>query len=762
MTAKPSTTPPANERTIGLVGATGVGVGAIVGGGILVLAGVALRSTGPSAILAFALNGFIAVLTALSFAEMSAAFPESGGAYTFAKKVLDVRSAFGVGWILWFAYIVAGVLYALGFASFALATVRALWETAPAWLDQRTTVVAVALAPTGVYTLSLIRKATGGGEWATWGKVVVFVVLILAGAWAFIGRGGEATQSLSPFFAKGFGGLVQAMGFTFIALQGFDLIAAIAGEVKSPARVIPRAMLLSLGAALVIYIPLLFIVSTVGVESGGSIVAMSEAEPDTVMATAVRNYMGPVGFWLVMVAAMLSTLSALSANLLAASRIALSMAGDRTLPVVLGQRHKTLGTPVMAIYASALALTTILLMVPDVAAAGAAASLIFLVAFALAHLTSILARRRSRDRTSVVLDPVAVTDADRDVPAPSFQTPWFPAVPVVGGLACMGMAIFQGVTVPAAGGIAVVWLGLGVLLYFALFSGRAQTFDAFTQAMDPALVRLRGHSPLVLVPVANPQSAGAMVSVAAAIAPPKVGRVMLLNVMRPPQPRGDDDPPESIQSSQLVVGEALRKSLEAGHKPEALITIAHAPWPEIGRVAQEHRCEGLLLGLTQALEKISGGHLEELLNAVPGDFTFLKSPDGWNLSDVRRVLVPVGGRGGHVELRARLLGSLDRDFPRESTWLQVISPDATDAVERETKAKLTKLAADHTFGLPVVAVERSLDPVRTIVEHAGKHDLLVIGLQRQPDGRRVFGEFALRVAREAPCAVIMVSRGGAR
>jgi len=100
-----------------------VGVGAIVGGGIFVLGGVAFEATGPSAVVAFALNGVIAVLTALSFAELASAFPESGGAYTYAKKVLTVRAAFGVGWVLWFAYIVAGVLYALGFAEFAAAII---------------------------------------------------------------------------------------------------------------------------------------------------------------------------------------------------------------------------------------------------------------------------------------------------------------------------------------------------------------------------------------------------------------------------------------------------------------------------------------------------------------------------------------------------------------------------------------------------------------------------------------------------------------
>ncbi len=107
-----------STRHIGLLGATGVGVGAIVGGGILALAGVAFATTGPSALLAFGLNGIIALLTALSFAEMASKFPESGGTYTFSKKVLSVEAAFAVGWVVWFASIVAAALYAVGFAYF--------------------------------------------------------------------------------------------------------------------------------------------------------------------------------------------------------------------------------------------------------------------------------------------------------------------------------------------------------------------------------------------------------------------------------------------------------------------------------------------------------------------------------------------------------------------------------------------------------------------------------------------------------------------
>lgn len=67
-------------------------------------------------------------------------------------------------------------------------------------------------------------------------------------------------------------------------------------------------------------------IATVGVGPGETVNAMSAAHPETVIALAVQNYLGPAGFWLVIVAALLSMLSALQANLLAASHMAHTMA----------------------------------------------------------------------------------------------------------------------------------------------------------------------------------------------------------------------------------------------------------------------------------------------------------------------------------------------------------------------------------------------------------------------------------------------------
>lgn len=734
-------------RSMGLLGATGIGIGAIVGGGILALAGVAFATTGPGAIAAFALNGAIAVLTALSFAEMSAAFPESGGTYTFAKKVLSVPAAFAVGWIVWFASIVASVLYALGFASYAVIVLVEAWGTVatapPAWLSGRWMMVALAVGTTALYTASLARRNTGGRQWATVGKLIVFAVLIAGGLWALSSRPLDSLHaSLRPFFTAGTAGLVQAMGYTFIALQGFDLIAAVAGEVREPEHTIPRAMLLSLAAALLIYLPLLFVLATVGVPPGQSITAASAAEPDTIVATAARNFLGLFGFWLVIVAAILSMLSALQANLLAASRVALAMARDRTLPHGLGRIHERRGTPIAAIIASALPVVVILVVVPDVAAAGAAASLIFLISFALAHWTSILARRRS---------------GARRIP---FRVPWFPLVPVGGGLACAALALYQGFAVPAAGVIAGVWLGCGALLFVFLLARRARVVDASTEAVDPHLAQLRGRSPLVLVPIANPANAEAMVAVANALAAPAVGRVLLLSVVVAPTEWRAGDPPRHLVAAQAALGEALTASFAAGLAPEALTTIARQPWEEIARVARTHRCESLLLGLGSLTNPAIESQLEQLMSRVDCDVVLLRAPSGWQLGDARRVLVPVGGRGAHDVLRSRLLASLGRMGTREVTFLRVLAEDTTEMALTRARQSLRQVAEDEVVCTCRVEVLRSNAVPEAVTQAAADYDLVVLGLQRFGRRRKMLGDVARRIARDTTGGLILISRRG--
>lgn len=735
------------HRQFGLFGTIGVGVGAIVGGGILALAGVAFASTGPAAIIAFGLNGLIALITALSFAELSTTFPESGGSYTFAKKVVSVEVAFAVGWVLWFASIVAAVLYAIGFASFAVILVDNLWSwlfgPSPHWIGGGAMITLFALGATTFYSYGLIRKGATGGQWANIGKVIVFAVLIVGGLMAFKRQpAGEMISRLEPFMPYGALGLIQAMGYTFIALQGFDLIAAIGGEVREPEKTIPRAMIGSLIIALAIYIPLLLFIATVGMKPGQSILRLSADNPEAVVAIAAQNYLGRFGYWLVIFAGIFSMLTALYANLLASSRFAFTMARDRTLPHTLGRTNAAYGTPLPAIVATTAITMLIVIVIPNVAVAGAAASLVFLISFAIAHWISIIARRRG------------------DPNKRHFRTPWFPLIPALGLISCIGLAVFQGIAVPLAGLIISIVLGIGGILFLIIFSRRARIVDALRQAVDPEIARLRGRNPLVLVPIANPSNAEAMVKLANALAPPNFGRVLLLSVVSAPQDWNPEKAPEPLTDTQTVLREALTASFSAGLSPEALTTVAPRPWPEIIRVSRAYRCQSLLLGLSNIEEEFSLGNLEELMSSVDSDVVILRAPRGWRLSGAIRILVPIGGRGDHDEVRARLLGSLYRTGPREITFIRVLPEHASTAEFERALKNLKKIANDEVPGTPIVKIVLGNDVSKEITNHAVESDLVILGLQRLARRRKKFGELTLKIARETSCPLIMISRSG--
>ena len=733
-----------SERSIGFAGAIGIGVGAIVGGGILALTGVAFSVTGPSAILAFALNGVIAIITALSFAELSAAFPESGGTYVFSKKVLSIRAAFAVGWIVWFASIVAAVLYAVGAGYFIGILIDRLASVIPGidheWVSADRIAWGIAIIAIVYYTLNLILRKGGGGGIANIGKTLAFSTLIIAGLAALPKETpGDIRRDFSPFLAFGVLGLMQAMGYTFIALQGFDLIAAVAGEIKNPGRTIPRAMIISLVISLAIYIPLIFVVTVSGTKTGETITGLSIENPESIIAIAAERYMGKSGYWIVIAAAILSMLSALYANLLAASRVAQSMARDRTLPRTLGRIDEKRGTPINALLVTAAIIVMTVFVIPDVGSAGAAASLIFLITFALAQWIAIVARRRRKAREG------------------SFLMPFYPYLPALGIAACLGLAVFQGVAVPAAGLIAVAWLVFGGVLYIILFGRSARIFDASSEGFDPELVRLRGRSPLVLVPIANPVNAAPMIQVASALAPPETGRVLLLSVVL--SGSGEIDREEDlIANSQRVLREAISTSLDVGLSPEALITIAEKPWPEIIRVSETHGCESLLLGLSKFTDSRTEKNLEILLNRVDSDVVILRAPSDWQMLDVKRVLVPVGGRGSHGELLARILGSISRSGNPEITFLRVL-PENTDwKTYDRARRELFLYAADQAVdGEIKVRVEKSNDTVTHLISRVKESDLAILGIQRLGRRRKFLGELTLRIARETDRPLLIIS-----
>src|SRR6476660_373691 len=303
-------------RSLNLIDIIMVGIAAMIGGAIFVLTGPAIGLAGGSVILAFIINAIITIFTAMGYAELGSAMPEAGGGYLWVREGLPRPNAFISGWMAWLAHIIAGSLYAVGFGSFFtsflhmtnLITIDNLFGFIP--LDKLIAVVSI--------VAFLIVNVKGTSETGKAGTIVTIIQLaaimtvIIAGLWV-ISNKSDWSHNFADFMPFGIGGLVSAMGLTFIAFEGYEVIVQTGEEVKNPKRNIPRAIFISLGAVVVLYCLIAFVsigaIFPAGIESwmyigkSGELGIMKAAE-----------LLVPYGAFIVLGGGLISTLAALNAT----------------------------------------------------------------------------------------------------------------------------------------------------------------------------------------------------------------------------------------------------------------------------------------------------------------------------------------------------------------------------------------------------------------------------------------------------------------
>src|SRR5512136_1318182 len=105
---------PALSRELSLFPLLMMGVGMMIGAGAVIGMGLSVKTAGPGGVLvAFALDGLVALFTAMAYAEMSSAVPKAGSIYNFARIAVGRGTGFSAGWIAWFASASAGSFYAV-------------------------------------------------------------------------------------------------------------------------------------------------------------------------------------------------------------------------------------------------------------------------------------------------------------------------------------------------------------------------------------------------------------------------------------------------------------------------------------------------------------------------------------------------------------------------------------------------------------------------------------------------------------------------
>jgi APA family basic amino acid/polyamine antiporter len=457
------------EAELGLLDATMIGMGAMIGAGIFVLTGLAAEIAGPAAILVFALNGVVTAFTGLSYAELAASIPKSGGGYAFVREIFEDLSSFIMGWMLWFAYMIAGGLYALGFAPNFLELLHVYGAVPP---PEEVGAVVVPVIDAGVpfafllafgavlglVALNAVSTAASGSAETIFTiiKVSILVVFVAFGFASPMFSGAE----FQPLFPKGAGAaaILPAMGLTFIAFEGYDLITTVTEEVKNPRENIPKAIFVSLIATVIVYLAVVTV--AVGTLGADGLADAGEAG----IAAAATSFM-PTGLpiiqnggALIVFGAVFSTLTALNAVVIASSRVAFSMGREGQMLPSFGQIHHRYGTPFVAILASAVVMLGSVGLPTQ--SAGNMASLFFLLSFIIVNVAVIRLRRERPDMNR------------------PYKMPYYP-VPALLGIALN--LILAGILVeylirtdPLALLLSVMWILLGGLVYLALDRLKAQ------------------------------------------------------------------------------------------------------------------------------------------------------------------------------------------------------------------------------------------------------------------------------------------------
>jgi basic amino acid/polyamine antiporter, APA family len=503
-------------RTLSLVDIIMVGIAGMIGGAIFVLTGPAIGLAGSAVILAFVINAIITLFTAMAYAELGSAMPEAGGGYLWIREGLPRPNAFISGWMAWFAHIIAGSLYAVGFGAFFYQLLGP--NVAGVLSDQPLFGVIpfdklIAVASIAAFTYINIKGTSETGKTGTIVTIVqlgAVLCLIVAGSW-MIHNNPTSMSNFADFMPTGIPGLFAAMGLTFIAFEGYEIIVQTGEEVKNPKRNIPRAIFISLATVVTLYCLVAFV--SIGAISPEGIAAWRFiGEGGELGIVKAAEIFLPYGALIVLGGGMVSTLAALNATTFSSARVAFAMGRHYNLPHKLSSIHPVNRTPHIAIIISGIIMAFMAYTLP-LADIAVAAGVIFLLLFTQVNIAAITIRRIYGNKLSY-----------------GFKTPFFPVIPIAGIFLNLGLALYLLVTQPLSWGITILWILVGFVLY------RMYTFKQEIQHYAPIVMSegdLNREDYRILIPY-TPEDPDRLLKYAIRIAKETGGEVNILRVITVP------------------------------------------------------------------------------------------------------------------------------------------------------------------------------------------------------------------------------------
>ena len=398
-----------------------IATGAMISSGLFILPGIAHGLAGPAVVISYLLAGVLAMTGMFSQAELVSAMPKAGGTYFYVARSMGPFVATINGLLEWISISLKSAFALVGISAFAAF-----------FLHVNTEMVAVIFCVFFVAVNYLSTKKAGSAQ-----VFLVIMLLALLVFYVLMGVPAVNARNLTPFVPFGTGAIFSTAGFVFISYGGLIKTTSVAEEVKDPARVVPRAMILSFITAVILYVAVIFVTSGVlGSEQlDGSLTPISDG---------AFMFAGRPGQIALAIAAILAFVSTANAGIMAAARYPLALSRDGLLPDIFGNISKKFKTPNIAIFATGILIIISLFLKIKILVEVASTVLIF--TFIFSSLCVIIMRESGIKSYK-----------------PTFHSPLYPWMQIIGIFGCwllvvnMGKeALFISSFLFAAGG-AVFW-----------------------------------------------------------------------------------------------------------------------------------------------------------------------------------------------------------------------------------------------------------------------------------------------------------------
>lgn len=370
-----SQAPQALKQQIGTVGAIALGLGSIIGAGVFVSIGIAAGIAGSAVLIAIALAALVATCNGLNSAQLAASHPVSGGAYEYGYRYLTPSLGFTAGWMFLIAKSASAATSALGFAGYLL---NALGVNDPALL------VPIAFAAIIVLTLVVlagIRRSNAVNIGIVSITLLSLLFFVVAGfPQVVINQFENFTQTDQPIQA-----VLQATALMFVAYTGYGRIATMGEEVREPRRTIPRAIIVTLGLTMVLYMSVAWVgIGAVGADVLGNVTSGQVAP----LEVAARSFTIPGSAQVLAIGAITATLGVLLNLILGLSRVLFAMGRRGDMPRIVARLDRSETSPNIAIVIMGIAIGT-LVLIGDVKTTWSFSAFSVLVYYALTNFAAL-------------------------------------------------------------------------------------------------------------------------------------------------------------------------------------------------------------------------------------------------------------------------------------------------------------------------------------------------------------------------------------